>query len=146
MTTYPYLQLGERVIEFPHIQINDTLSYDQLVSLANKICSSLTSKKLCLTTHIFKRSSYTYDTNGGWNVVFNITMPNDSKTYIYILHRAADQQRTFCGPIKHNEYQVTPNLLHFPLNSENVPNVFSDIQKTILAENNSKLISSFILN
>jgi hypothetical protein len=144
--SFSFLQLGDRVIEYPHVEIDHTLTYDELVSLANKICISLTSKKLCETTHVFRRCEYTSDTNGGWNVVFCITMPNDKKTYIYILHRAADQERTFCGPIKHGEYQHIQSLLHFPLNYENVPTAYKDIQNVLLSETGASLINSFNLN
>ena len=50
--------------------------------------------------------------------------------YTYIIHRALDQGKTYCGPIKHGHYQF--DLNHHPLNEKNAPEAYKKIGVTVI--------------
>ena len=131
--SYPFLQPGSgRVIEYPHLEIDKPLSFQELINCMWNIRSGMS--ELNIISKYYEPNTYTSELNGPselngqWNVVISIMV--DGKELTYILHRALDQGKTYCGPIKHGHYQF--NLNHHPLNEENAPDAYKKIEEVIL--------------
>lgn len=126
--SYPFLQPGAgRVIEFPHLEINKPLSFEEILKCVINIRMTL-AEQLDIISKYYEPNTYTSELNGRWNVVISIMV--DGKELTYIIHRALDQGKTYCGPIKHGHYQF--DLNHHPLNEENAPEAYKKIEEVIL--------------
>ena len=126
--SYPFLQPDNgRVIEYPHLEIDKPLSFQEILKCMINIRITL-AKQLDIISKYYEPNTYTSELNGEWNVVISIMV--DGKELTYIIHRALDQGKTYCGPIKHGHYQF--DLNHHPLNEENAPEAYKKIEEVIL--------------
>lgn len=139
--SYPFLQPGSgRVLEYPHLEIDKPLSYQELINCAINIRSKIS--EIGIFTNIYEPSTYTSELNGKWNVVISIMV--NGKELTYIMHRALDQGKTFCGPIKHGAYQADHN--QHPLNNKNAPEAYKKIEEVMLKwVPNTTIITEFKL-
>tara|TARA_Y100000590_G_scaffold2532_2_gene3334 strand:- start:2624 stop:3136 length:513 start_codon:yes stop_codon:yes gene_type:complete len=140
--SYPFLQPGSgRVIEYPHLEIDKPLSFQEILKCMWNIRITL-GYQLDIISKYYEPNTYTSELNGQWNAVISIMV--DGKELTYIIHRALDQGKTYCGPIKHGHYQF--NLNHHPLNEENAPEAYKKIEEVILKwVPNTKIITEFNL-
>ena len=121
--SYPFLQPGSgRVIEYPHLEIDKPLSFQEIIKCVLNIRSGMS--ELNIFTKYYEPNTYTSELNGPseligqWNAVISIMV--DGKELTYIIHRAIDQVRLMWSN-KHGHYQF--DLNHHPLNEKNAPEV-----------------------
>jgi hypothetical protein len=102
----------------PHLSWSECLSPEQLREKAHEVQTNLND----LNVRVWDQSTYTYETNGSWNVTLSVSdvVPADSGNknsleskieYIYMIRRDSKFNKTFGCPYYNSEYSYT----HRPL-------------------------------
>lgn len=98
---------------YPHLSWEKLLTYEELVELSKKINTHTEDD---FKIYVFDVSSYSYEVNGKWNVIFSITTTDDLHKYIYMIRRDKELNKTFGCPMINREYMDHPMYekpLHF---------------------------------
>jgi len=86
------------VFIFPHLEWDLDLTIEKLYEIVNNLKNSL--KDLDIT--IWDQSTYSFEVNGSWNVIFSIN--NNKKKYMYMLF--LDKNKIYGSPFVNNEYKI----------------------------------------
>lgn len=142
-----FLELGGANRMYPHFKLY-IMSYENMMELARYIQNGFpvnySMGRYNKIIHIYPRSTYDRDLNGGWNIVLKITVrggrsttrgkpirdePDSNGDYYYIICRDLLHGCTYCGPlINYSYYSVFD---HRPLTHSNVPAYYEMLERRI---------------
>ena len=125
---------------YPHIEIDKSTTYDELLKSVNEI-----KNKLYIDCCIYNKNTYTYELNGSWNIVISIICKDDNNLnyygmYVFIIIKNKIYGCPFCN----EEYVST--LRHHSINSLNKTEYYRPLEKAIIdifSKDKCKLIEYF---